>query len=1219
MSRFLKWTIGVIAVLAVLVGGAALAVRLFLSSEQMKNLALAQGREFLGRKLQIKELSIGLFKVKASGLVVEEKSGAPGGGGPPLLRVNEIDILINPMALLYKKLSVLGVTLTGVQVSASRDEKGRFSFQDIIDRIGKGKDARAVLPGRARGLASLIGVSEAEAAPEGSGEGPVSGFRVVVEDVELRNVQVNFESVAFGGMPAFRAKCSFERAQIDELIPADFLPIEAAGKCSEPGAVEFVAKGIFDLGKKYFRGNATFTPFDVMPFLRLAPPVSGVRPLSGMLGGKATVSFSNENNLTWDLDLNADGLGAEVQISESEKWRRKSLANLRLKSKGSFSLKEGSAEIETLSMGLPFARVNLKKLSIWNRAGRDEIHLDVKLQDAGVALKWADPFIPLPLGDVKGGGEAALSVSATRDRRKGEDFGAVSSIKFSSMAIGSYAAIIPRLENARRIRGKLSGEAEVSFSAAWRAGWKVNLRGQSVSADIRNNPKEKWRPLGLSRIEVRTEGTYDLKNDGAEVASLDVTLPFGSARLAKKARWNVSGRDEENFEMKISDITAAAASGLALRKDDIPKNKKIDLKLALSRDRNKKKGGFSVSGSGAIDPIDIAPFAGLVPASLGIRKMKGVIGGRTTFSLNAGKDAAWVANLSGTGVSGEWDLDGDGEWVPLRLASFKIDTAGNYNIPKESALIERLDARFPFASVSLLKKGEWNVSGKDAIDIKWDVPDLAAAVAAAKPLVGDLANLAEPDGSAMGSLQIRRNRKKSDAFSVTGSVDADIKEVHLPDRPKFEARGKARVVLDGKTLALNVPRFVLRERGSPEAADAAVLEDFRVSFSQKDLWQGHYVAPKATDLSMKINIFMDSKKDTNLASILKSKKTKPPKQGVKKSSSAPSPPPGKRAESNPLTSVPRLVASLSKPFTQVKPRNLPPERVAKDLPEVKIKLIEVASLDVLFVHQFGKKSPPIRLGWKNLKLRVDTLDTRMRPGKLDTRVRLTEPGRPAPLAIDMNANAGVSPPAMRGAVTLNRFDLRLVSPYAEQIRGMKIRQGTVDLSSKFNMRRNYLKSRAKATVFDLDLKTTRRTPFIDDAQILIQKVAIGLLKRDNKQIPVNVEIEGPVDDPSFSIIRAMTEGILGSVIEKIASLPGGTKQLGGDIKAIVKEVIGGAMGTGGGAEKTAPPAQESSPGKQVNPGKPVIPGGSSSSGGARSDKKELEKLGKDVLKGLFGR
>ena len=40
--------------------GAALAVRLFLSSDQMKKLAVAQGQELLGRKIQLQDLSIGL-------------------------------------------------------------------------------------------------------------------------------------------------------------------------------------------------------------------------------------------------------------------------------------------------------------------------------------------------------------------------------------------------------------------------------------------------------------------------------------------------------------------------------------------------------------------------------------------------------------------------------------------------------------------------------------------------------------------------------------------------------------------------------------------------------------------------------------------------------------------------------------------------------------------------------------------------------------------------------------------------------------------------------------------------------------------------------------------------------------------------------------------------------------------------------------------------------
>ena len=213
MSRFLKWAIGILAVLVVLVAGAALAVRLFLSSEPMKNWVLAQGQEYLGRRVQLKDLSIGLFVVKASGLVIEGKSRAPGGEKLPLLRVNEIDVLLNPTALLYKKVSILSVTLTGVRVNASRDEKGRFSFQDILDRAGKVADARHDFPLDAPRLASLIGVSAAEAAPANQG----SGFDVVIEGLDLRDVSINFESAAFGGTPAFRASCRFELIEIDKI------------------------------------------------------------------------------------------------------------------------------------------------------------------------------------------------------------------------------------------------------------------------------------------------------------------------------------------------------------------------------------------------------------------------------------------------------------------------------------------------------------------------------------------------------------------------------------------------------------------------------------------------------------------------------------------------------------------------------------------------------------------------------------------------------------------------------------------------------------------------------------------------------------------------------------------------------------------------------------------------------------------------------------------
>ena len=132
MKRLLKWSAALLVILALLVVGAVVAVRIFLSSDQVKLLAASYGDEALGRKVRIERLEIGLFSVEAGGIVIEGKESVEDSSPPPLLRIEQVQLQLNPVALLYKRLSITQVKIRGVSINAKRDAKGRFSFQDIL-------------------------------------------------------------------------------------------------------------------------------------------------------------------------------------------------------------------------------------------------------------------------------------------------------------------------------------------------------------------------------------------------------------------------------------------------------------------------------------------------------------------------------------------------------------------------------------------------------------------------------------------------------------------------------------------------------------------------------------------------------------------------------------------------------------------------------------------------------------------------------------------------------------------------------------------------------------------------------------------------------------------------------------------------------------------------------------------------------------------------------
>ena len=107
-----------------------------------------------------------------------------------------------------------------------------------------------------------------------------------------------------------------------------------------------------------------------------------------------------------------------------------------------------------------------------------------------------------------------------------------------------------------------------------------------------------------------------------------------------------------------------------------------------------------------------------------------------------------------------------------------------------------------------------------------------------------------------------------------------------------------------------------------------------------------------------------------------------------------------------------------------------------------------------------------------------------------------------------------------------------------------------------------------------------------------------------------------MDDPSFYVGRAMTEALLTGVINNLGNLPAGTKVLGGKLGDILKGVLGGVVGGGGTAPRTQAPPSAPAPERQVIPPRQVIPGQRPARG---ESTREIERLGKEILRGLFGR
>jgi hypothetical protein len=1336
MNRYLKWTAIAFLILIVLVAGGAAAVRVFVSSDRMKNLAASYGSEFLGRKLKLESISVGLFVTEVSGLTVEGKDGKE-----PLLRIRKIKALLNPAAILYKKISILSLDIEGIKIRASRDAAGRLSFQDLLDRLN---------PSAARDRAATGPSNGAESKSE---------YDFVIRDLDISGLSVRFESAASGGIPAFRANCDFATIEIDKVRLKQPIPVEVAGKCSEPGAVEISLDAKLDLDAGRYELAFTFQPFDVMPFVRLAPPAGRVRLTSGTLGGKIKISAEPGKGVSWDSDLTAENIAARLLLPGKGDWRRKELSRVRLKSTGNYNVAENSARISGLEAELPFLKLRLNQEALWNSEGRDRLDFDLNVENFGLAAKWFASIWGFSLKIAKDGGHAVLSLSANRIRDKVDGLNVSASVKFGPIDVAPYMALVPQ-GNLRRLRGRLGGSLEASYAASGATRWKADLRGDDLAVQLRAKPGKRWRKIKLASAVIRSEGAYDMVKDSGEISALDVKLPFGEMRISKKAvwnisekdamdltltvsdigaaagfasavsglpikkgdvqkggkldmklalsrshrenapvsvkgsvsldpiqvepfaalapesagvrnlrgvmggkvdfsfeqggrvtwkadlsgkkisgkadfggggqwsglalesfqlgtdgwydlrlgsarvsrleagfpfgtvkllkeaRWNLSGKDEAEFAVKISDIGAvaqltSAVSGLSIKKGDVQKGAKLDMKLALSRS-HRENAPLSVKGSLSLDPIQVEPFAALVPESAGVRNLRGVLGGKVSFSFRPGERVSWRANLSGEKVTGKVDFDGDKKWGVLGLKTFQIASDGWYSLRLGSARVSRLDARIPFGSLKLLKEARWNISGRDEFALAWDLSDLGAAAAFAGAIAGGSPLPVAPVGSAMGSVVLSRDRKKSDTFSMRGSAEAVLKRVHFSDYPNMEVEGKAGIRVDGNILNVSVPALIVRDRRRRQSPALLDIRGFKTAISQKDLMNGRFVAEKARAGTLRINFSMDSKKNSNLRRIL----APPEKPGLKKARMAkrPARKGGEAASSRPKVS----------------------------LPDIDIRRMDIGSLDFRFSHQVEASGRPVVLEWKNLNLQIRNLNTRMKRGRLNGRISLVSRARPVPFSFEAKMNPALDPPELEGRLSLYRFDLARLSPYALSARGIKIQRGKLDLKSTFSLRGGYLSSRISVKARKLDLRQVKKREFLDKAHSVLQRLALKLLKRKNDVISLKFKVEGRLNDPSFNTGQALTSALLSGVIRKLTSIPGTAVSIGGKVGDLLKGILGGIGGI-------ISPEKEDSSGD--------TPGDAPKEDAPRQDplqktKDALKEVGKDVkdiLRGLFGR
>jgi uncharacterized protein involved in outer membrane biogenesis len=130
MKKLLKITMVIVGVLVLLLVGLTLFVKSYLSSDRLKPIILPKVEAATGRKVQIDEINVSLFKgIVAKGLSVKERDGQK-----DFLKIGRFVLSYRLLPLLKKQLVISKIEIVSPSISIRKDREGKYNFSDIMEK-----------------------------------------------------------------------------------------------------------------------------------------------------------------------------------------------------------------------------------------------------------------------------------------------------------------------------------------------------------------------------------------------------------------------------------------------------------------------------------------------------------------------------------------------------------------------------------------------------------------------------------------------------------------------------------------------------------------------------------------------------------------------------------------------------------------------------------------------------------------------------------------------------------------------------------------------------------------------------------------------------------------------------------------------------------------------------------------------------------------------------
>ncbi|UCG11636.1 MAG: AsmA family protein, partial [Deltaproteobacteria bacterium] len=361
MSNVFKWLGLASFVLALLIAGFGLFVRLYLTSDFIISRITPPLENYLHRKVSLTEASLGLRGFRLKGLDIRKE-----GSSTALLKGDQLELRWNPVALLRRKIEIDALAFTRPEITLIRQQDGALNIADLLSQKTGRRAAASPADEKVESKPANIALLVSLLAMEDGSLILVDRSRKPEATLQLTNIE----------------------SQISDISTTKPIPFQVEGQLGSEGKGFLMVNGFLDLAASTLEGNVDLKGIDLAS---LVPFIASDDSLAFQQGSLTLAASFAAKGLD-DLTGKGSFTGAGLQIRTNQKLTETMEVAADFKLHGLRS--QHTLTIETLDLVLNGQSAQLQGLfSRWHQRPQLEFSLtspEIKLDEL-LALLPADP------------------------------------------------------------------------------------------------------------------------------------------------------------------------------------------------------------------------------------------------------------------------------------------------------------------------------------------------------------------------------------------------------------------------------------------------------------------------------------------------------------------------------------------------------------------------------------------------------------------------------------------------------------------------------------------------------------------------------------------------------------------------------------------------------------------------------------------------------------